>query len=199
MNSLFIDTHDKEIIITLFKNGKVLEANLKSSERHHSDFTMPMIESVLKNNNLTVHELDEILVVNGPGSFTGVRIGVTIAKTLAYTLNIPIKTITSLECLAVSSNIKEKKISIIRDVKGVFCSLFDENNNLIAEPSYMTNSNFDEYIKNNDIKLKAIIEESSYDFEKIYSQFNTIEQQNAHEVKPIYIKEIEALKNDKNC
>ena len=102
MNSLFIDTHDKDIIITLFKNGKVLEASLKSSERHHSDFTMSMIESVLKNNNLTVHELDEILVVNGPGSFTGVRIGVTIAKTLAYTLNIPIKTITSLECLAVS-------------------------------------------------------------------------------------------------
>ena len=51
----------------------------------------------------------------------------------------------------------------------------------------MTNSNFDEYIKNNDIKSKAIIEEISYDFEKIYSQFNTIEQQNAHEVKPIYI------------
>lgn len=77
--------------------------------------------------------------------------------------------------------------------------MFDENNNLIAEPSYMTNSNFDEYIKNNDIKSKAIIEEISYDFEKIYSQFNNIEQQNAHEVKPIYIKEIEVLKNDKNC
>ena len=67
MNSLFIDTHDKEIIITLFKNGKVLEANLKSSERHHSDFTMPMIERVLKNKNLPVHELEEILVFNGQG------------------------------------------------------------------------------------------------------------------------------------
>ena len=49
-------------------------------------------------------KLDEIIVVNGPGSFTGVRLGVTIAKTLAYTLNIPIKTISSLEVSSISNN-----------------------------------------------------------------------------------------------
>lgn len=197
MYSLFVDTHDKDIIIALFKDGEVLESSIKTSERHHSDYTMPMLKSILNNNNLTVHDLNEILVVNGPGSFTGVRIGVTIAKTLAYTLDIPIKTITSLECLAISSNIQEKKISIIRDVKGVFCSLFDENNNMLASPFYKSNSVFDEYIETNGIKPEAIIEYIPYNLEKIHSRLQNMEPTNAHEVKPIYIKEIEALKDDK--
>ena len=110
MYSLFIDTHDKDIVITLFKDGKVLSSNIKTSERHHSDFTMPMIDNILKDNKLNVHDLGELLVVNGPGSFTGVRLGVTIAKTLAYTLNIPIKTITSLETLAISNDSKQDKL-----------------------------------------------------------------------------------------
>ena len=120
MYSLFIDTHDKNIIEVLYKNGKVLDKNLRLSERNHSDYTMPMLDEILKRNKIKPHDLNEILICNGPGSFTGVRIGVTIAKTLAYTLNIPIKTISSLDCLALSTKTDKIKISIIKDVKGVF-------------------------------------------------------------------------------
>ena len=90
MYSLYIDTHDKEIVLCLYKDGKVLDKNIKNSTRNHSDYTMPMLKELLDNIGITVKDLNEILVVNGPGSFTGVRIGVTIAKTLAYTLNIPL-------------------------------------------------------------------------------------------------------------
>ena len=48
---------------------------------------MPMIASIFDENNLDIKDLDKIIVVNGPGSFTGIRIGLSIAKTIAYALN----------------------------------------------------------------------------------------------------------------
>lgn len=196
MYSLFLDTHDKNIIEVLYKDGKVYDKNIRTSERNHSDFTMPMLNELLKRNDITVHDLNEILICNGPGSFTGVRIGVTIAKTLAYTLNIPIKTITSLECLALSSDKKSIKASIIRDVKGVFASIYDENNKLLEGPFYKSNQEFKEYVEEKGIKGYSIIEEIEYNYQAIYERFKTIKETRAHEVNPIYIKVIEALKND---
>lgn len=198
MISLFLDTHNKNIIEVLYKDGKLLDKNIRLSERNHSDYTIPMLDELLKKNKLSVHDINEILVCNGPGSFTGVRIGVTIAKTLAYTLNIPIKTITSLDCLAASSKQGKKRAAIIRDIKGVFGCLFDENDKLVEGPFYKENAEFAEYIKEKELSESEIIEESEYDFENIYLKFKNINETRAHEVKPLYIKVIEALKDDKN-
>lgn len=191
MYSLFIDTHDKDIIITLFKNGKVVSSNIKTSERHHSDFTMPMIDNILKDNKLTVHDLNEILVVNGPGSFTGVRLGVTIAKTLAYTLNIPIKTITSLETLAISNNSNTDKLVVIHDIKGVYGAIFKDNK-LDGEIFYKSNAEFESMDKDKYL----IIEEETLDMERIYEYMKDTKPTIAHKVNPLYVKVIEALKND---
>ena len=66
--------------------------------------------------------------------------------TLAYTLNIPIKTITSLEMYACGTNDMDKKLVIIRDVKGVFYGLFDKDNNQIGELEYKANADFEEFV-----------------------------------------------------
>lgn len=195
MYSLFLDTHDKNIIEVLYKDGKVLDKNIKVSERNHSDYTMPMLKELMTRNNITVHDLGEILIVNGPGSFTGVRLGVTIAKTLAFTLDIPIKTITSLECLAVSTSDREKKLPIIRDIKGVFTCLYDHDNKSLTEPFYKSNTEFQDYLSKNKLN-DFIIENIDYDYVAIYDYFKDIKPTNAHAVNPIYIKVIEALKND---
>lgn len=194
MLTLFLDTHDKNIIEILYKDGKVIDKEIRLSERNHSDYTIHMLNTMLKRNKITVHDLNEIIVVNGPGSFTGVRIGVTIAKTLAYTLNIPIKTITSLECLAVSSDNKEIKLPIIRDVKGVFGQLF--NSGVPSESFYKANAEFLDYIDEHDIKEPDIIENIEYDYSAIYEYCRVIKETNPHKVNPLYIKVIEALKND---
>lgn len=195
MYSLFLDTHEKNIIEVLYKDGKVIDKNIKISERNHSDFTMPMLKELITRNSISVHDLNEILIVNGPGSFTGVRLGVTIAKTLAYTLNIPIKTITSLECLAISSNSKEKKLPIIRDVKGVFSCLYSQDNKPLTEQFYKSNDEFKAYVADNSFS-KYIIEDAEYDYEAIYEYLKNVSSIPAHSVNPIYIKVIEALKND---
>ena len=86
MYSLFLDTHDKNVIIILFKDGKIVDEVNVESPNKHSQIVMPSLKGLLDKNALNVHDLNEILVVNGPGSFTGERIAVTIAKTLASLL-----------------------------------------------------------------------------------------------------------------
>lgn len=194
MFSLFIDTHDALITLALYKDGKFVDKKQKESTMHHSDYIMPMLVELLNDNNITVHDLSEILCINGPGSFTGVRLGVTIAKTLAYTLNIKIKVATSLEMYAVSSNKEGNKLAIIKDLKGAFGGLFDKDNNLNGEYFYMNNSEFNEYVEKNN--FESIIVENNIDFDKIYDLFSTKQEEIAHKVNPLYIKVIEALKHD---
>ena len=194
MFSLFIDTHDALISLALYKDVKFVDKKQKESTMHHSDYIMPMLVELLNDNNITVHDLSEILCINGPGSFTGVRLGVTIAKTLAYTLNIKIKVATSLEMYAVSSNIEGNKLAVIKDLKGAFGGLFDKDNNLNGEYFYMNNSEFNEYVEKNN--FEGIIVENNIDFDKIYDLFSTKKEEIAHKVNPLYIKVIEALKHD---
>ena len=194
MFSLFIDTHDTLISLALYKDGKFVDKRQKESTMHHSDYIMPMLVELLNDNNITVHDLNEILCINGPGSFTGVRLGVTIAKTLAYTLNIKIKVATSLEMYAVSSNIEGNKLAVIKDLKGAFGGLFDKDNNLNGDYFYMNNPEFKEYVEKNN--FEGIIVENKIDFNKIYKLFSTKQEEIPHKVNPLYIKVIEALKHD---
>lgn len=190
MYTLFISTFDKIITIGLLKNGEPLEMLEKESARNHSIHTMPMIDEILKNNNIELSYLNEIIVVNGPGSFTGVRIGVTIAKTLAYTLDIPIKTITSLEMFAVSNETNNKKLVIISDLKGKYLGYFTKDNELLENYKYLKNSEYKEYIKN---KEEYLINNNKLDLNKIYTHLIKTNSINPHLVNPIYIKGIDAL------
>ena len=184
MYSLFIDTHSETIKIILFKDGKILSNKEKTSNMHHSVYTMPMIDEILNENHISTNELDEIFVVNGPGSFTGVRIGVTIAKTLAYLRNIPIKSISTLEMKAIFVN-SDKKIVLEDEKNGKYIGIFDKDNNLI-EYKYLKNSEYEEYKDNNDIIIVDNI-----DYEKVYEYLKNKEVENPHGVNPLYIKKIE--------
>lgn len=188
MYTLFISTFDKLITIGLLKNGEVLDKKIKESDRNHSIYVMPMIEEILSVNEITTSYLNEIIVVNGPGSFTGVRLGVTIAKTLAYTLDIPIKTITSLESYAVSIESNDNKLITISDLKGKFIGYFNRDNEVLEEFKYLSNNEYKEYIKD-----KKETELKEFNLESIYKYLKSIDSINPHIVNPIYIKGIEAL------
>lgn len=193
MYTLFISTFDKLITIGLLKNGRVLEQLEKESSKNHSIYVMPMIDEILEKNDLSPNYLNEIIVVNGPGSFTGVRLGVTIAKTLAYTLNIPIKTITSLEAFAVSTETDDKKLVTISDLKGKYIGYFTKDNKLIEDYKYLRVSEYDVFISD---KEKYLIDNTNFDLNKIYQYLKNVDSINPHIVNPIYIKGIDAL-NDK--
>jgi len=179
---LFIDTHASLITIAL-KNKKDLFVKTQESEYSHSVFTMPMIESIFKENNLDIHDLKKIIVVNGPGSFTGIRIGLSIAKTMAYALKIDINTISSLTAYLVSNDTKEKRKAVIEDNKGYYISVFDENNENIV-PEYYSEEDNEDYPQ----------VEEKLDVSKIIDYCKNMKSENPHFVKANYIKKIEVEK-----
>lgn len=175
MYTLFIDTHLWDIIIILLKDGKVVNKEEVINKKNNSEYIFPSIIKVIDK-----VKLDEIIVVNGPGSFTGVRLGVTIAKTLAYTLNIPIKSISALEVMSITSDNDKVAFS---DNNGYYLANFANKDN--PEYKYITEEEFD---------LKKDKEEylTKYenDIEKVYEFIKNRKLLNPHEVNPIYIKKI---------
>ena len=151
MYSLFIDTHGKNVLIILFKDGKILEKIDMETMNKHSVVTMPSIRQILENNNCDVTDLNEILVCNGPGSFTGSRIAVTIAKTMAYALDVPIKQVDALTIMAV--NIDGDKVVALKDRNGAYVGKYNSSNTLIDELVYMSNSEYNELCNSTNVDV----------------------------------------------
>lgn len=192
MYSLFIDTHDKLVSVILFKDGIILNKFEDSSLNKHSVITLPAIRDILEKSNILVNDLNEIIVVNGPGSFTGERIAVTIGKTMAYSLNIPIKVIDSLTILALNIEGEDKYVAL-PDKNGAFVGHFNVNNVPVDPFVYVSKNEYEELmIKNN------IVSDIEIDYSKVYEYVTGISPLNPHEVKPLYVKGISVL-NDKKA
>ncbi|MEH7374347.1 tRNA (adenosine(37)-N6)-threonylcarbamoyltransferase complex dimerization subunit type 1 TsaB [Neobacillus drentensis] len=100
MTILAIDTSNYALGVALLEDNQVLGEYITNLKKNHSVRIMPAIQTLMKDCEEVPGDLTKIVVAKGPGSYTGVRIGVTIAKTLAWTLNIPLVGISSLEILA---------------------------------------------------------------------------------------------------
>ena len=174
MNTLLLDTHLNDILVYLLEDGKVVDKVEVINKKNNSELLFPSVKKILDK-----YSIDEIIVITGPGYFTGVRLGVTIAKTLAYTLNIPIKCVTSLEASAVSNNAKKVAIS---DGNGYYIGEFQDGFTKAQEYYYVKkDSSFDLEQYNQNYKLDA---------EKVYEYMQNKKPTNCHNVNPIYIKKI---------
>lgn len=97
---LAIDTTLGACSVALLKDGEVRAEQKEVRARGHVERLLPMADEVLKSAGCDPQELDYIAVTKGPGTFAGVRIGLSAAKGMALALDIPIVAITSLEALA---------------------------------------------------------------------------------------------------
>src|SRR3954453_836520 len=100
MNVLAIDTSNYSLGIALVNQEQVIGEYITNMKKNHSIRVMPAIEKLMQDCEMKPTDLEKIVVAKGPGSYTGVRIGVTIAKTLAWTLKIPLSGVSSLGVLA---------------------------------------------------------------------------------------------------
>lgn len=116
MTVLAMDTSNQALGVALLEEDKVIGEYITNLKKNHSVRIMPAIEMLMKDCERTPEDLTKIVVAKGPGSYTGVRIGVTIAKTMAWSLNIPLVGISSLETLASGAG---------RYFNGVVSPLFD--------------------------------------------------------------------------
>jgi tRNA threonylcarbamoyladenosine biosynthesis protein TsaB len=102
---LAIDTSTAALAIAVVQGGKVLAAEQSMAERNHSLLSVSKLRDVLASAEVTAEMLDGIAIGRGPGSYTGMRIGVTIAKTLSWVWGVPIVGVSSLEALALGAHV----------------------------------------------------------------------------------------------
>lgn len=100
MYKLYIDTSTKFLCIGITKDEKILFNYQEIAEKKQSELTIPVLEKALLSCNLQLKDIQEVCVTIGPGSFTGIRIGMCIAKTFASIHQIPLKAISSLNAYA---------------------------------------------------------------------------------------------------
>ncbi|QPZ41208.1 tRNA (adenosine(37)-N6)-threonylcarbamoyltransferase complex dimerization subunit type 1 TsaB [Bacillus halotolerans] len=135
MTILAIDTSNYTLGIALLRDNTVIAEYMTYLKKNHSVRAMPAVHSLLNDCDTTPQDLSKIVVAKGPGSYTGVRIGVTIAKTLAWSLNIPISAVSSLEALAANGRHFDGLISPIFDARRgqVYTGLYEYKNGLLEQ------------------------------------------------------------------
>ncbi|MDP4126339.1 MAG: tRNA (adenosine(37)-N6)-threonylcarbamoyltransferase complex dimerization subunit type 1 TsaB [Bacillota bacterium] len=100
MKYLTIDTTTKVTAVALAEDGRLIAEGFLHTAKTHSERLVPMLEQLLTASDWTLQELNMIGVVRGPGSFTGIRIGIATAQGLAQVLKLPMIGVVSLDALA---------------------------------------------------------------------------------------------------
>ena len=200
MISLFIDTALSYIRIALFKDDKLIDSINEKCEKNMSAIFDSKVEELFRRNNLELTEVNKIYTVTGPGSFTGIRVGMTFSKVLAMALNIKITPISELQVLA-TTNTNKLKAPLIDARRGyVYAGIYDEDCSTITEDKHILLEDFLNINKNVEYISYDSFEhiyttEPKIDFEKIISK-NKEKKQIDHEVlTPNYLKLTEAEEN----
>lgn len=100
MKTIVMDSANKYLVVALYEDGKCIDKIQEIGNRKQSEYAIVYLENLLDKHQLKVLDFDEMVITIGPGSYTGVRVALTIAKTIAATSTIKIKTISSLKALA---------------------------------------------------------------------------------------------------
>ena len=205
MKILYIDTTTSYLYTGVVEDNTLLAEIKEDCGKDLSRVTLKKISEMLDSLNFKATDIDKIIVVNGPGSYTGIRIGVTIAKTYAYSLKKSITTISSLEAMAVSN--KKDVDYIIPKIDArrncVYSAIYDKNLNPILKEQYLNIDTLDTAIENLPGSYSAIgsclgvDQEYKPDILKIVNTFKEKESINPHSVNPIYLKLTEAEENKK--
>lgn len=205
MICLFFDTSSDLLKVSLIKDNNIIFDNELCTKNDHSSYLVPTIDKAFKSNNIDFKELDEIIVGNGPGSFTGTRISIAVAKTYAFSFNIPVYMISSLEELIYDNDGYDFYVPIIEEKKdNLYFSIFDKDKKRVIDDTY---SNIEYMYKKLD-KLYGkilLISLSNKEYEKydtVKASINSLnimknidannKKVNPHLLKPNYIKKIEA-------
>lgn len=202
MRYLFIDTSTNDLTIAISSVDKVHSLMTSKNNKEHSKYALLELQKAFNEAGLNPNDIDKILVVNGPGSFTGIRIGVTIAKTYAWALRKDIIPLSSLQTYALGYDNYDYYVSVLDARRNyVYAAIYDRNHDNVLEEQYISidklyqiiskleghvivigDININEY-KNMPIKMDIL---------KTIKYFENINPVLAHNLNPHYLKRVEA-------
>ncbi|MDX8047578.1 tRNA (adenosine(37)-N6)-threonylcarbamoyltransferase complex dimerization subunit type 1 TsaB [Gracilibacillus sp. S3-1-1] len=220
MNVLAIDTSNQLLGVAVSKDGEIKAEYTANMKRNHSVGLMPAIDYVMQQTETKSDQLDMIAVAKGPGSYTGVRIGLSTAKTMAWTLNIPIVAISSLELLAQNAHVQNILISPFFDARRglVYTGLYEcvdgqiqvkqEDQNIVMEQWLDELKKYEQpvlFLSQDIVLHEEVIKERLGEFAIFPSLIDHLprpgqlalmaeayDKENVHELTPNYIRLVEA-------
>lgn len=149
---LSVDSSSKCATCAIVNDEGVVSEYTLNNKREHSVLIMPMIEQLLKDSNLTIDDIDGFVVSKGPGSFTGLRIGMATIKGLSFGLNKPYVSVSTLDGLALS----------LSSFNGIICPIMDALRDTVYTSFY----------KFKDGKLERLIDYTSLSLEELKDSLN---------------------------
>lgn len=199
MISLFVDTALSFIRIALFKDDRLIDFINERCEKNMSSLFDLRVKDLFDRNNLTLNQVDKIYTVTGPGSFTGIRVGMTFSKVLAFSLNKKITPISELQVLASGCN-SFMAAPLIDARRGyVYAGIYDKDLNNVFSDRHILLSDF---LNNNDVQYISYdsfecvdVIEPMIDFERIILKNKGVVQVDHHVLVPNYLKLTEAEEN----
>ncbi|MEC9484724.1 MAG: tRNA (adenosine(37)-N6)-threonylcarbamoyltransferase complex dimerization subunit type 1 TsaB [Candidatus Izemoplasma sp.] len=195
---LIIDSATPYLYVALLEGNRSIQTYYKKGDNNHSEVLMPTVETLFKDSGLSINDIDEVIVGIGPGSYTGVRIGVVVAKMIAWNQRITIKTVSSLALMA-SSESSDGYILAHIDArrKNAFMGLYLKQNGLIepiGDEVFMSSKAFQEKVP-----YPFTIVESGEPDPKVLLASNILTPvENVHHLAPNYLRKTEAERNLSN-
>ena len=193
MYQLLLDSSNIFLSVGLAKDGKVVDKISYEAWQRQSEMMVTEVDNILKRNNVDKSALDGVVVGIGPGSYTGVRIGVTIAKTIAYALHIKLYAKSSLSLL------KHREIPTIcvfnaRSGRSYFAVY--EGKKQIEKDTVLENEKVLDYIKNHPNYLvngdtnQLGLESGEFDIIENLADFDKNEEVDVFRLNPVYLKDL---------
>jgi len=207
MTTLFIDTSSSDVSIAIVKDNNLLIKINENIPNKHSVYAVKFVDDALKKIYMKPNDIDNIMVVNGPGSFTGIRIGLTIAKVYGYLLKKDIITVSSLRAMALSSSAKIVIPVINANHNNYYFGVYDMFDNVIVKDNFNSINSLieqinkyedadvvsNDFIDNEKIKARKI----DLDIVNIINHYKYELPENPHTVVPNYLKLPQALEDNK--
>jgi tRNA threonylcarbamoyladenosine biosynthesis protein TsaB len=194
MKRLIFDVSTHLMYIGYSRRHEITDFSIRIAKRDHAKYLVDRIDQILKRNRLTIDDIDEIIVGVGPGSYTGLRVAVMVAKMLAYAKDIPLYGVSSLFLL--TSGYHERVSALVDARRGnVFSAVYDGTEVLLEDGLRP----FSELMKMPVYqKSKAVfIDESNYeiDLPKVLKHVKRVTD--VHGFIPNYLRETEAERKHK--
>ncbi len=169
MKILSIDSSSVTASVAITENGKILSEHFINNGLTHSQTLMPMVEETLKDSGILIKAIDLFAITNGPGSFTGVRIGIASVKGMADALNKKCIAVSTLEAIAEPLKKEDVIACAVMDARcnQVYTALFNKGNRLCEDKAVLIDELGDE-LKKYDKKIVFIGDGSILCYEKLH-------------------------------
>lgn len=188
---LVIDTATNYLYIALYEDKNLIESIYTLGHQDHSMTLMPSLNDLFKRHQIKPKAIDEIYVGVGPGSYTGIRIGVVVAKMLGWSLNKPVFKVSSLALIA-SSVLNDGKIIPYIDARRgfVFTGLYELENGLIKGLIDDQYTDFEPFKSMH--TYDYLIDQGAPDMTKLFDTNLVKQVTNIHDLSPVYLRDTEA-------